>query len=215
MVIKNLISLSFASTGFFALITGVANAVTFSLTTGNGQPTITQTVDGLTATFSNASFEGDSRNFVTDSDGLAVLDGPAALGNDLGRFELSFNQDVQLISYLPGFVSGLEGDESLTLSSGGASSVETGFQDEVLTNFSNQFIIPSGQTIVFESNFGSLNDSSGSANSFDLLQFRELTVNIASASVPECSPTLGLLAVGGLFGISRLRKSTKSNKLSQ
>jgi hypothetical protein len=36
----------------------------------------------------------------------------------------------------------------------------------------------------------------------------------ASASVPfEFSPTLGLLAVGSLFGISRLRKSTKSFKL--
>lgn len=190
------------------MMTGTANAVTFNLTTGNvtNQPTITQTVDGLTATFSNASFEGNSRNFRTDFDGLFVLDAPPGFGDDIDRFELSFNQNVQLISYLPGFVDRLEGDESLTLSSGGFSSVETGFQDEVLTNFSNQFIIPSGQTIVFNSNFGS-------TNSRDIVQFRELTVDIASASVPEFSPTLGLLAVGGLFGISRLRKSVKSYKL--
>jgi hypothetical protein len=41
-----------------------------------------------------------------------------------------------------------------------------------------------------------------------------LVLDAASASVPfEFSPTLGLLAVGSLFGISRLRKSTKSFKL--
>jgi hypothetical protein len=48
----------------------------------------------------------------------------------------------------------------------------------------------------------------------DQTGFAEVQFDDSSTAVPfEFSPTLGLLAVGGLIGISHLRKSTKSFKL--
>ena len=165
-------------------------------------PTVSLTVDGLTVTFSNASFGGASRDFSQDEDGLAVLDGPLGWGLDIDRFEIVFDQSVQLISYVPGFLY-VDGDESLTLMAGASSSVETGFV-EASTAFSNQFTVLAGQTIVATADLGT-----GAYPA--LVQFRELTVNV----VPEPSSIVAWAGLGfvGLLGYGRRRRKARLSQV--
>ena len=180
------------------LNTSLANAslITFNLD-GNSlnQPTISQSVAGLNVTFANASFQGSNRNFRSDPDGLAVLDGPFGFGVGIDHFEVTFDQTVRLVSYMPSY-SHLGGDENLTLSAGGFSSSETVFKTGVLTNFSNQFIVLAGQSISLASDFGATTE-------FDLLQISQLTVDtISPVPVPGAVWLFGY----GLIGLIGMRK---------
>jgi hypothetical protein len=180
-------------------------------------PTVSLTVDGLTVTFSNASFGGASRDFSQDEDGLAVLDGPLGWGLDIDRFEIVFDQSVQLISYVPGFLY-VDGDESLTLMAGASSSVETGFV-EASTAFSNQFTVLAGQTIVATADFGTIFGKppyGPDAANFDLVQFRELTVdNMPAGVVPEPSSIVAWAGLGfvGLLGYGRRRRKARLSQV--
>ena len=182
-----------------------ASTVVFNLGSSiTESPTVSRAVDGLTVTFSNASFGGASRNFRLDSDGLAVLDGPGGWGIDIDRFEIVFDQSVQLISYVPGFISGLEGAESLTLMAGASSSVETGFVEDSTAAFSNPFTVLAGQTIVATADLGT-----GAYP--PLVQFRELTVNV----VPEPSSIVAWAGLGfvGLLGYGRRRRKARLSQV--
>ena len=183
-----------------------ADLVTFNLEADSvDSSTITQTVNGLTVTFSNATFLGVGRDFVQDGDGLAVLDGPGGFGNEVDRFEMTFDQDVALSSYIPGFVAfQMQGDESLRFEAGDLS-IESNFVDEALTEFSNQFTVSAGKTIVVTADFGADNVA-------NLVQFRRLTVN-RFASVPEPSLTaIGIITGMGLIARRRRRAIFGTNE---
>jgi len=176
-----------------------ADLVTFNLEANSvDSTTITQTVNGLTVTFSNATFLGVGRDFVQDGDGLAVLDGPDGFGNEVDRFEITFDQDVELASYIPGFVATqMAGDESLRFFAGDIS-IESNFVDEAPTNFSNPFSISAGTTIVVTADFGADDE-------YNLIQFRSLSVN-RFTSVPEPSFTaIGIITGMGLLAKRRRR----------
>ena len=153
--------------------------------------------DGISLTFSNAS-PNPSVNI--DSDGLCIAGGTFC--RDLVSIQLSFDQDVQLISYLPGFVGTDAPNYLVTLTAGSSSSLETGFVDEQVTNFANQFTVAAGQIINIQTDF---NGFPGNTSS---LQWRELTVNEVQQPVttPEPSSIVALLGFGAL-GFATRKKS--------
>ncbi|MGK7886208.1 MAG: PEP-CTERM sorting domain-containing protein [Crocosphaera sp.] len=177
-----------------------AQATTFTFDGGDdGLATITKTVDDITITVSNPSPDSV---FNTDSDGLPVLSLGDFVGlGDISSFEISFDKPVQLISYFPDFVLG-EGDESITLSAGAFSSVETNFVTNVETNFANQFTVQAGQVISVLADFGTLPE-----DGIDLVQWSSITVNeVEPVSTPEPASLVALLGFGAL-GLATRRKS--------
>lgn len=176
-----------------------AQATTFTFDGGDdGLATITKTVDDITITVSNPSPDSV---FSADFDGLAVLSLGDVVGlSDISSFEISFDKPVQLISYFPDFVLG-EGDESITLSAGAFSSVETNFVNAVETNFANQFTVQAGQVISVLADFGTLPE-----DGIDLVQWSSITVNeVEPVSTPEPASLVALLGFGAL-GLATRRK---------
>ena len=152
-------------------INNSAQAAVFTFNGGdNALSSITKTVDGITLTISNNQPRG---SFFADGDGVAVLGGPSSPGQVTTSFNLTFSSAVQLTSYNIGFIEGLEGDESFTLSNGSSSSVETSPFSTGSRNFNNQFTVAAGQTVSFSVIFGT-----GDIN--DLIQWSELKVTPAS-----------------------------------
>lgn len=83
--------------------------------------------------------------------------------------------------------------------SGSSSSLETGFVDEQVTNFANQFTVAAGQIITIQTNFNGFSGINGT------LQWRELTVIEASSTTPEPVSLVALLGVGAL-GLATRKK---------
>ncbi len=139
--------------------------------------------------------------FSADGDGLAVLSlGDFAGLGDISSFEISFDKNVQLISYFPDFVTSQnEGDESVTLTAGSFSSVETNFIAGTETNFANQFTVEAGQVISVLADFGTLPE-----DGIDLVQWSSITVNeVEVATTPEPASLVALLGFGALGLASR------------
>jgi hypothetical protein len=200
-ITKSLTSLSVATlSGAVVSLMGaeMAQAVTFTFGSGdNGLSTIVKTVDGITLTVSNNQTRG---SFFADSDGISVLAGGNFVGTTTTSFDLTFSSAVELTSYTIGFILGLDGDESFTLSDGSSSSVENSPFTTGLRNFSNQFTVAAGQTVSFTGNFG-LND-------FDLIQWSAIEVTPVDDPVttPEPSALLGLFVLGGLGAKSAFKQ---------
>ena len=69
--------------------------------------------------------------------------------------------------------------------------------------------------IVGDSSFSTLSFQPGDSK-FDRFGMDNVVHSSTSASVPfEFSPTLGLLAVGGIWGVSRLRKRMAASKITE
>ncbi len=161
-------------------------------------------VDGITLTVSNAA---PITIFFANPSGLAVLDEFVFFTNS---FNLTFSSPVQLIGYTVGFVTGLDGDESLTLTAGGeqrltltagsSTSLESSPFVVGPRNFANQFNVAANQTISV---------TAGGAASADFMQWLSITANPVSAptAVPEPSSLIALGVVGlGLFGLKKKSK---------
>ncbi|WP_282609995.1 PEP-CTERM sorting domain-containing protein [Pelagibius sp. Alg239-R121] len=154
------------------------------------------TADGLTATFSNAASRGAARSLLVIPDGVAVFDNEFFNGYD--SLALVFDHAVQLVAYTPGLVSNLNGNERVIISTGSSSTVETGFIDEQLTDFTTQLTVEAGQILTFRSVF-----STGISR---LLAFRSLEVNLVdtAAQIPE--PGSLVLFGAGLAGLAAVQR---------
>ena len=211
---RSLLVLNILLTSLYLSVAG-ANGATFSLInqgTGVSGFAVISDVGGITATFSNPGFGGAGSSFYSDSDGLVVFadptSGPIA---SITSFDLSFDQDVQLISFTVGYASGvsapgtnLSGNETFTFdATGGNISIESTSTnlplklippgDAPLTaNFNTQITVTAGTTISV---------SATGVDSGELLQFSEIVVN----PVPEPSTAL-LLFSASLMAVFRRRK---------
>jgi hypothetical protein len=174
-----------------------AALVTFNLNQDMpGKPsTISGTVDGLTFTLSNPS-SGYFRSSVPKGFclyGVGECDNTTT-GAPLTSFEGTFDQTVQLISYTISVASFTGPEPTLSFSSAGLSSVETGpFIAGTTRNFANPFIVPAGSTI----NYTATGGGDGS------IRLSAFTVETDPVPVPGPLPVLG--AAGALAWSRRLR----------
>ncbi len=178
-----------------------ADAATFDLTASTGAgspgavPTFSVTDGGVTATFSNPVTDGLFR----DGDGLRVY--ATAFGGDLtfSSFDIVFSQPVKLIGYEVGSASSnIDGDETITVTSGGETSVEGPFValETGVRTFANQITVAAGQVV---SVAYSGPTPPGSSESI-------FWNNLEVTPVPEPASLVGLLGVGALGFASRKRK---------
>jgi len=124
--------------------------------------TITKTVDGITMTLSNSLPDGD---FDSDGDGLAVISNGSF--SNINSFNITFSENVKLISSNVGFANTNGDNEVITFSSNGSQSVENSPFTTGVRNFANPLTVPSGSSIAV-SNSG--NDDG------DLLQILNIVV---------------------------------------
>ena len=89
------------------------------------------------------SNEQADNNFTAGAGSLFVLreDGVSSPTDFVTGFDMSFSQDVQLISHDGGSFLDLEGDESLTFTVGSSTSIENAPWSSP-KNFTNQMIVP-------------------------------------------------------------------------
>jgi hypothetical protein len=169
-------------------LASTSRATTITFTFGSEVDSLTeisQTVDGVTLTISNA----DAPVFHGDGTGLAVF----GLGSwvTLSSFEMTFSSAVRLISYTVGYTSGPDAFGVLTLTAGASASVENGPFVLGSRNFANQFTVNAGQTIAV---------TTTALDSAALLQWKSLTVETVTAPDPEPAPVPepGVLVLVGL-----------------
>jgi hypothetical protein len=152
------------------------------------QSSPTQTVNGVTATFSGMnSSNGLFNGFPTS--GLA-LNTPSLLGN---QFNISFNQDVTFLSYNVVNVAGLFAGQTATFdlsNPNGAPSTGNNLASVGSSNFSNQFSLNAGQTSTLNATL-SFNPGGGSAF------LRSITVQ----AVPWETDVLPVVGSTILFGL--------------
>jgi len=181
--------------GVTALLVGtlaISNPV-FALSTftfdsnDNGLSTINKTDNGVTITLSNINSIGGNFSSVTNV-GIRIGSG-SLFGN---QFDISFDSDVQLISYTAG--SSANTDKFFTLTNpNGADSTGNSLPRNTLqtVNFNNAFSLNAGQTSTFLGSTYLSRESSALLN---------ITVDTITASVPfEFNPTLGLVSLGLLW----------------
>ncbi|MEM8946699.1 MAG: hypothetical protein AAGD11_16110 [Planctomycetota bacterium] len=169
-----------------------ANLVTFSFSAADaGQSTLVKSVDGLTMTLSNPM----PGNFDADSDGLVVFATSGFTLDAISSFEIEFSMPVSLVSYRVGFTGNLELAETITLSAGSATSVESEFDETGTADlFMNQFSVAAGQRILVTGNDG--------GTGTDLVQWDQITVQ----AIPEPSAFLLLAMIVVPFGIVSIMK---------
>lgn len=185
-LLGNAVLLSTALVSVFTT-TAPANAIIFNFTPADDDlSSIVKTVDGITLTLSNPS---PNTTFKVDSDGLATL-GEGGFAS-ISSFQMSFSSAVKLTSYTVGFV-GLQndGNESITLSDGTSTSIETSPFVSGTRIFNNQFTVGANQTI----------DVSTSGIEFnDLIQWSSIEVTSATP-VPLETDALPIVISGLFFG---------------
>jgi hypothetical protein len=130
------------------LLSAPAQALTITYTFDSsvfGPSPATQTVNGVTATFSGInSANGLFNGFPTA--GLA-LNVPSSVGN---QFNISFNQDVTFLSYNVASAAGIFPAQTATFdlsNPNGAASTGNNLASVGSFNFSNQFSLNAGQTL--------------------------------------------------------------------
>ncbi len=138
-----------------------------------------------------------SATFTSDAQGLGVLSGPVSFLNHINSFQISFDTTVQLNSYNVGFVGTLDGNESMTLTAGAQSSVESFPFATGLRTFANMITVAAGQVITV---VNSGNDS------IEAIQWNQITVTEVTATTPEPVSLVALLGVGALGFASRKKK---------
>lgn len=203
-------------------ITAPANAITFTYggLSDNGNSTITKTVDGLTLTIDQATdFTGDPVVFETGNtfEGLK-LSNTTSVSPLPYSFKLTFDKDVRFVSYN---VTNAESDGvgdffnltqgSVISNNNSVATVGTAFPFSNTTS-----VFQAGVPIMFTSGdilTGDPDDETDALPGVDEV-FLLNNITVETAAVPfEFSPTLGLLAVGGIWGISRLRKRATANEV--
>jgi choice-of-anchor C domain-containing protein len=155
---------------------------------------------------SNEFTSPQDSNFLVDLNLIGI--GQFNTGTLSQTFSTSIGENYQLSFYLAGAGSnlGFSNPRQVTVNIAG---INQNFSTPASLNTN---LIWKQQTLVFTATAPSttLTFSSPDGTGF----WGPLVDNVSVASVPfEFSPTLGLITVGSLFGISRLRKSTKSFKL--
>lgn len=215
--------------GIFATLTAIlgvtapANAITFSFNNGdNGNSVINKTVDGLELTLDQPrDFSGNPVPFEANSTppqetGLKLSSTTTASPLPYS-FQLTFNQDIRLVDYE---VTNAESDSNgdfFNLTQGSVASLNNSVATLGTVAFANTTdVFQAGTPIVFVSGDIITGDADTDADSIpndEVFFLDNIQVEIASsAAVPfEFSPTLGLLAVGGIWGMSRLRKRVTAN----
>ena len=201
-------------------VTAPAKAITFNFVNGdNGKTEINKTVGGLTLTlddprdFSGATVPFEANSTPGQETGLKLSsttqDSPLPYS-----FQLNFSQDIRLVNYE---VTNTEGDgvgdffnltqNSLTSNNNPVSALGT----SPFTNTTTVF--QGGVPIVFEA--GDLLTSPVDTPDDEVFFLDNIQVELApSAAVPfEFSPTLGLLAVGGIWGVSHFRKRVTTREV--
>ncbi|MDJ0692023.1 MAG: hypothetical protein QNJ41_26455 [Xenococcaceae cyanobacterium MO_188.B32] len=201
-----------------------ANAITFSFNNGDNNKTeITKTVDGLTLTLDDprafdqtTSVPFEANSTPPQEFGLKLSRNEPGVSSLPYQFRLTFNQDVRLVSYQ---VTNTEGNGDagafFNLTQGAVSSLNNSVATLGTVPFTNTTsVFQAGTPILFVSGDIPANDPDDTS---DLLPGDDEVFfldNIAVSAVPfEFSPTLGLLAVGGIWGMSRLRKRVTANEV--
>ena len=206
--------------GFVAMLTAIstvtlpAKAITFTYggLSDTNKDTITKTVDGLTLTLDNP-LDHNGQAVVFEAGGTA--DGLKLSSTEVGvselpySFNLTFNQPIRLVSYdiTPNTNEDSDGNY-FRLSQGSTiadnNSVATVGTTLPFSNTTDVFL--ANVPILFESGDLLVGDTP------DDTEFFIDNITVSVAAVPfEFSPSLGLLAVGGIWGLSRLRKSLMPN----
>ncbi len=185
---------------FYLATIAPADAATFDLTDGTGAgspgiiPSFSLTAGGVTATFSGP--DGTLR----DSNGLRMYGTSAFGGTGLTtQVDVVFDRTVQLNGYSVGQATGLEGDETITATAGGETSVEGPFVtgDTGASTFANMITVAAGQVVSFTYSGPPLPADSGESIFWN---------NLEVTTVPEPASLVGLLGVGALGFASRKRK---------
>ena len=203
-----------------------AKAITFNfLTSDNGQTVITKTDAGsgleLTLDQPRAFDRTTQVTFEANSNpglefGLKLSRNEPGVSPLPYQFQLKFNQDVKLVSY---DVTNSEGNGDagafFDLQQGASTFSDNNDLSTVGTfAFNNATtVLPANTPLVFVSGDILVGDADliGDAIPNDEVFFLD---NITVSAVPfEFSPTLGLLAVGGIWGMSRLRKKVTAKKV--
>ena len=209
-------------------VTAPANAITFSFNNGdNNQTVINKTVGGLTLTLDQPrAFDRttqvpfEATNTDPSETGLKLSSTTFNPNSPLPyQFRLTFDQDVRLVSYDVTNSEG-NGDDGAFFDLDFTSGTAT-FADDVTFSDNNDLstvgtfafdnatnVLPANTPLLFVSGDIRVNDPDTDQ---DLVTPDETffldNIQVQSAAVPfEFSPTLGLLAVGGIWGASCLRK---------
>ena len=145
---------------------------------------------GVTLTFSNANLDGQ---FDSDNDGLAILDATGFYFPAISEFDLSFDENVKLVSYDIGFLDDY-GDESFTINGVNGTTTESGPFALGERDFDTSLIVNAGEALTLTSDPGAGGDG--------VIQMYSITVNTV---VPlPATAWLLLSALGGL-GLMRRR----------
>ncbi len=117
-------------------------------------------------------------------------------------FDLTFSENVQLLSYEIGAISNLEGDESFTLNDGTSSSTENSPFSVGSRNFNNPFSVSANTSIGY---------SNTNVESSDLFHIKSITVQPMNTNVPTLSEwgliilALLLMTLGTLYLVQQPR----------
>ncbi|MGK7951739.1 MAG: hypothetical protein AB4368_23865 [Xenococcaceae cyanobacterium] len=209
--------------GFIAMLTALstvtlpAKAITFTYggANDNNDSSITKKVNGLTLTLDDPlDYNGQA---VVNGQDVVFKAGAAADGLKFSStglpysFNLTFNQPIRLVSYdiTPKTDEDSDGNY-FKLSQGSTisdnNSVATVGTELPFSNTTDIFL--ANVPILFES--GDLLITP--PDTPDDTEFFIDNITVSVAAVPfEFSPSLGLLAVGGIWGLSRLRKNLMLN----
>ena len=132
----------------FATFSVNANAtpITFELSSSASEASFFSVANfDITLSFSNANLDG---KFDSDSDGLVILDATGFSFPAISAFELSFDENVRLISYDIGFLNDY-GDESFTIIGANGSTTELGPFALGARNFDTSFTVTAGEALMF------------------------------------------------------------------